>query len=117
MNKAQEIAVLEEAVKKLGPNSYLGPWLQSISAEVANEIRCDIFPSPSLRLAEDHCRTLRKTADDYYSHRIEEAKAHAEQIRKDAHAEARDIAASYVRGQKANLGQVIRDLQRTLGAL
>ena len=48
MTKAQEMALFDEFAAKFGRDSYLGPWLQSIRADVDRSIRCDIYPMPDL---------------------------------------------------------------------
>ena len=45
MNKQQELQVLDEMVKRLGPDSYLGPWLTEVRAEVAADLSRDYQPS------------------------------------------------------------------------
>jgi hypothetical protein len=49
MTKDEELAVLDAAISKLGPNSYIGPWLQSVRGEVEQSIRSDITPPVSWR--------------------------------------------------------------------
>lgn len=49
MTKAEEIAVLEKAIAKLGPDSYLGPWLTQVRSEVESSIRSDFFPDVTLK--------------------------------------------------------------------
>lgn len=44
MTKNQELQILDETIAKLGRDSYCGPWLASVRAEVENDIRCDIAP-------------------------------------------------------------------------
>ena len=48
MTKAQEMALFDEFAAKFGRDSYLGPWLQSIRADVDRSIRCDLYPMPDL---------------------------------------------------------------------
>jgi hypothetical protein len=69
MTKQQEIEILEKAIAQLGPDSYLGPWLSDIKAEVQTSIRSDFFPGVSFRAAEDQ-----------YVQRIEQAKLDAGKI-------------------------------------
>jgi hypothetical protein len=48
MNKQQELATLDAAIKKLGADSYLGPWLSRVRHEVESAIRSDFFPALTL---------------------------------------------------------------------
>lgn len=63
MTKAEEIAVLEKAIAKLGPDSYLGPWLAQVKAEVESSIRSDIFPEVTLADAKKSCEAIRQAAN------------------------------------------------------
>jgi hypothetical protein len=48
MLKADELAIIDRAAADLGPDSYLGPWLRSIRAELASSLRSDLSPAPDL---------------------------------------------------------------------
>jgi len=48
MTKAAELAIVDEAIGKLGRDSYLGPWLASVRHELADCIRSDYYPAPML---------------------------------------------------------------------
>lgn len=48
MDKSAELLVLDEAVARLGPDSYVGPWLASVRYEVQRDMRCDREPTASL---------------------------------------------------------------------
>lgn len=77
MNKAQEIEILTEAANKLGPNSYLGPWLLEIKPELESILRSDFLPQLSLREAEATASRI-----------VEEAKNKANGIEMQARKEA-----------------------------
>jgi hypothetical protein len=79
MTKRQELEVLAEAIAKLGPDSYLGPWLASVAGEVESSIRSDFFPSCSIRETNAHCEAIR---------------AEAKAVLDRAHASAKDIIAA-----------------------
>jgi len=68
ITKDQELAILTEAMLKLGPDSYLGPWLHQVRAELEAMMRADSFPCISLtEAAEDVAKILakaEKTADE-----------------------------------------------------
>lgn len=44
MTKTQELDALRDLAARLGPDSYLGPWLASILPAVESSIRSDIIP-------------------------------------------------------------------------
>lgn len=102
LSKAEEIAVLEKAIAKLGPDSYLGPWLGEIKAQVESQIRSDFFPMITLA---DCAKDVQDTKDA--------AKLQAEKIIKDAQLEAAKI-----RIQSANqidrAAGILREALRTV---
>jgi hypothetical protein len=51
MNKQAELTILDRAIKALGSDSYLGPWLSYIRGEVEMTIRSDYFPEITLASA------------------------------------------------------------------
>lgn len=48
MTKAEEMAVLDAAIKKLGRDSYLGPWLQEIRPGLESDLKNDLPPDAVL---------------------------------------------------------------------
>ena len=48
MTKQQEIAVLDSMIAKLGPNSYLGPWLADNREAIVSDINNDLPVEPML---------------------------------------------------------------------
>lgn len=58
ITKDQELAILTEAMLKLGPDSYLGPWIKEIRAELEAMMRADSFPCVTLAEAKEDCVAL-----------------------------------------------------------
>jgi ElaB/YqjD/DUF883 family membrane-anchored ribosome-binding protein len=83
MTKQQEIAILHETIDRLGANSYLAGWLQSVAAEVESLIQSDIEPSVST------LDNARKKADEI----IAKAKEESADIRARAAFDANHIRA------------------------
>lgn len=86
--KAQEIEILRDTVKRLGPDTYTGPWLAAVVGEVESQIRSDYFPSITLTESREKCETL-----------IAEATRKAQSIIEDAELQAKkriDRADHYV---------------------
>ena len=48
MLKREELAVIDRAIAELGSDSYLGPWLASVRAEVERDVSNDIEPRASV---------------------------------------------------------------------
>ena len=48
MLKTEEIAILTATIKKLGSDSYIGPWLQSVLSSVESDIRNDFMPQSTI---------------------------------------------------------------------
>ena len=58
MNKDAELKILTEAIEKLGPHSYCGPWLLSVLSEVEIEMRDDLPVTPTLHETQLKCRLV-----------------------------------------------------------
>lgn len=117
MTKKDEMAILDEAIAKLGRDSYCGAWLSSVRAEVENDVKCDIFPSASIAEAERASRVIRAAANDFYESRTKSARETAQRIVDDARKNAEAVYTAALRDKKADLAQLIRNLQRTQEAL
>ena len=46
MSKAEEIEILEQAVDRLGMDSYCGPALKELIPSMARDMRSDLCPTP-----------------------------------------------------------------------
>lgn len=64
MTKQQEIDILQAAIDRLGPTSYLGPWLAGVKAEVAQCITGDCFPDISLKDAAMRAKGIVELAEE-----------------------------------------------------
>ena len=42
MTKDSEIELLDRIIKRFGPHSYVGPWLQTIQSQIVQAIRNDL---------------------------------------------------------------------------
>jgi len=102
MNKSIELSVLDEAIIKLGRDSYLGPWLAEIRSEVEALIRSDIFPTISL-----HETSLRREEV------IKEAREEAKRIVASAETKKRQIDALIAANRK-EAAEKLRNLAATL---
>ena len=50
LSKTEEASALRHIAEDLGPNSYLGPWLQDALTYLSDSLRSDIHPVSALRL-------------------------------------------------------------------
>jgi len=66
MLKEEELQIYDEAISKLGPDSYIGPWLQQVREEVEQAMRVD-HPVDAPSLME----TYRRAKDAIYEARLE----------------------------------------------
>ena len=55
MTKQDELDILRDTIARLGPNSYLGPWLQDQLPWIESDMRSDIPPMSSY----SQCRAVR----------------------------------------------------------
>jgi hypothetical protein len=105
LTKDQELATLKETAAKLGPNSYLGPWLDSIAFELEAMMRADSFPCVNLAESEHHAGRI-----------VAQAERKAEQIIANAKRDANDReAAAESRIDRARM--LIRDASQNLLAI
>ncbi len=96
MTKAAEIAVIDDAIKKLGHHSYLGPWLTEIRAELVADLTSDFTPDPmmpskarawALGFMEEtkkEAAKVREAADAYAKGSAEKAHTYAADVRREA---------------------------------
>lgn len=82
--KAEEIAVLDAAIKQLGPDSYLGPWLTQIRGGIADLVRCDIFPDITLNDSIKQSEHTKRVAQEEAEKIVIKAKAEADKLVRDA---------------------------------
>jgi cell division septum initiation protein DivIVA len=98
MTKKQELAWLDSLIVTLGPDSYLGPWLSSVKANVEQMIQSDIFPDI---VPSETAATLAKQKEDCKKEcadMISRAEFQAKRIT-DAATEFRDRTRAVVRRQ------------------
>jgi hypothetical protein len=88
MNKQAEIQIIEEAINKLGEDSYLGPWLAEIKLELESMIKCDFLPEISLKGTAERIAKKYELANNERNQMIANARTEAESIVKYARAEA-----------------------------
>ena len=62
MTKNNEIEILRETAKRLGPDSYCGEWLASILPQIEAEIRSDYIPIESPAETESRAKEIVATA-------------------------------------------------------
>lgn len=84
MNKAAEILILQETAKRLGPQSYLGPWLDSVIWEAQSLMTSDIRPEIRIRDTIKTCERQIQDADVYAKRAVEKARAEADKLLADA---------------------------------
>lgn len=84
ITKSEELAVLDKAIKQLGPDSYLGPWLLQVRGELEQTIRSDYFPAITLAAAQDHVKIVLENARNDARAVVSQAKQEAAKINQDA---------------------------------
>jgi DNA-binding protein YbaB len=108
MTKEQEIKILKESIEKLGLESYLGPWLESVLIEVERDVRSDIYPSASITETRKGCETLIAEATTEANRIVTEANRKAENTITQAFNRANGILSS----TRENLRQALNELGR-----
>ena len=105
MTKNDELEIIRATAEKLGPNSYLGPWLLQLLPELESHMRADIRPMICIADAV----MVAKRAADY----------NAEQIIRDANAEASKAKsdAERYRSQARSLANNLRHAGKELAKI
>ena len=106
ISKENEIAILDEAISKLGTHSYLGPWLKEVRAELQQCITSDFFPQISIKHAEARAARIVECAIERGDSLVSSAEKQANKIVE----QAKGTALSYHH-------QARQSLQRALNAL
>ncbi len=102
ITKDQELATLRETAAKLGPNSYLGPWMESVAFELEAMMRADSFPCVNLTESAEQADKILARAERKAEQIIANAKRDAED--REAAAESRiDRARMLIRDASQNL--------------
>lgn len=113
MTKAQELQILDKAIQQLGPDSYLGPWLTEVRAEVAASITSDIVPVVTLAAARQTAGALLEEAANKTLDILNAAQRDAKRIREAAESTAQhDLKTALACVQRAE-----RELSRAAGVL
>lgn len=88
-SKSEEIQILTNAAKKLGPNSYCGQWLLEQIPVIEHTIRSDMAVDVSFARCQRECEAklslAREEAERLRSQAKEEAKKIVTEARDDAH--------------------------------
>ena len=87
MTKENEIAILDEAITKLGKDSYLGPWLSSVRSEVNAFIKSDICPDAmdvSLAASRDAASKIKTAASEEAERIVQSAHDKAKRMESEA---------------------------------
>jgi hypothetical protein len=65
MTKQAELDILRDTIARLGPNSYLGPWLEDQLPWIESDMRSDIPPMSSW--TESRARIAAERAESLHS--------------------------------------------------
>jgi len=87
MKKSEELQLIRDAVQRLGPGSYLGPWLSDQIPSIKGALASDYPPEAyacSIREARIHCEKIITQARDEAEKTRARAKADAEAERQKA---------------------------------
>lgn len=105
MTKQQELDILKETITRLGPDSYIGPWLAEQLPGIERDIRSDIQPlitwadcreqtAAELAAAREIATETRKTATNELTRARQQAKSY------------RDQTIAFYRNQLRSLGEL-----------
>lgn len=100
MTKQQEIEVLNKTIAALGADSYLGPWLAEVRAEVESNIRSDYFPIITLAGAQVSADDIIAAAKNEAVRIIAQATLKASSIEKAADRHRENVASAIHAAQR-----------------
>lgn len=106
MTKTEEIAIVREFARRLGPDSYFGPILAEQLGEIEMDISSDIYPTANVARAKADCAEIKREADEQAALVVARATNEAQAIIANAHQQAA-TAVSLAR----------RELQRAIACL
>lgn len=101
MTKLQELAVLDTAIRTLGTDSYLGPWLTQVRSEVESAIRSDYFPEITLAGSREAVAHALATAQLDAAEVIAKAESEANRIKRAANLHLDQVASALNEAQRA----------------
>lgn len=83
--KTEELAILRDAAERLGPDSYLGPWLLSRIEAIEHAILGDVMPLwidpvEAMREARETTQAAMREASEIRDDAIQDAKVEAARI-------------------------------------
>lgn len=102
ITKKEELEIITETANKLGPNSYLGPWLLSVRHELESMMRADSFPCVNLTESSEHAAKIIANAERKAEQIIANAKHRAEE-RERLVDDARERARALIIGAQQSL--------------
>lgn len=109
MTKQQELSILDTAIKSLGPDSYLGPWLQQVRGSVEQAIRSDYIPDITL----EHARLQVEQFKQQGAEIVESANRKASAILSDCDKELRRRRL-HIESLEGNLRRAINEAENAL---
>lgn len=89
--KQDEIRILREAARQLGPLSYAGPWLSQQIDGIERDLRSDFFPQIDLNATRRDCAQMARECAAQCETKIASAEKQAAEILRAARAEAERI--------------------------
>jgi len=88
MDKASELRELREFAHRLGPNSYVGPWIAEVREDVASFMLSDmpipLLPSVTGREARERAEGIIRDAEKEAAAMLQDAIVEAKRIRTEA---------------------------------
>ena len=104
--KDEEITILRDAARQLGPLSYAGPWLSQQVDGIERDLRSDFFPQIDLNATRRQCEQEAQACASLCAARVASAEKQAAEILRAARAEAERITCRAA----ADLRAALKDL-------
>ena len=83
MTKDHELKILDEAIKKLGADSYLQQWLYQVRDEVEAMMRADLYPDCNIQDTINTCEKIKRETREQLQIMDTQAKAKSQKLIED----------------------------------
>ena len=83
MTKDHELKILDEAIKKLGADSYLQQWLYQVRDEVEAMMRADLYPDCKIQDTINTCEKIKRETREQLEIMNTQAKAKSQKLIED----------------------------------
>lgn len=94
MSKNEELEIIRDTVRRLGPDSYCGPWLSDALPAIEQDLRSDFAPSASIEDARKEAARIISEAAERGKELLRLAQLRADQVTHQANQARGEVSAA-----------------------